>query len=222
MKMSYPVLAHQEISAENGMVAAQHPLGAQVGLDVLQRGGNAVDAAVTTAFAMGVLQPLMNGIGGGGVMVVFLDGGGGGTVDYGMQSPGLARPDMYELEDGLVPPSVDSLPAVTPFLLPRRQKQRQRRRPHLHRSPGYRCRPHRGARKVGLDRPRPGHRPRHSTGRRRFRNGPPDGPVAHREPGSSAAVSGNCRYLLPGRLATLARRDVGPEGPRRVVAQDRP
>ena len=109
MKMSYPVLAHNEICAENGMVTAQHPLGAQVGIDVLQRGGNAVDAAVTTAFAMGVLQPLMNGIGGGGVMVVFLDGGGGGTVDYGMQSPGLARPDMYELEDGLVPPSVESL-----------------------------------------------------------------------------------------------------------------
>ena len=108
MKMSYPVLAHQEISAENGMVAAQHPLGAQVGLDVLQHGGNAVDAAVTTAFAMGVLQPLMNGIGGGGMMVVFLDGGGGGTVDYGMQSPGLARDDMYELEDELVPPAVDS------------------------------------------------------------------------------------------------------------------
>ena len=108
MKMSYPVLAHQEISAENGMVAAQHPLGAQVGLDVLHHGGNAVDAAVTTAFAMGVLQPLMNGIGGGGVMVVFLDGGGGGTVDYGMQSPGLARDDMYELEDELVSPAVDS------------------------------------------------------------------------------------------------------------------
>ncbi len=108
MKMSYPVLAHQEICAENGMVAAQHPLGAQVGVDVLQRGGNAVDSAVTTAFAMGVLQPLMNGIGGGGVMVVFLDGGGGGTVDYGMQSPGLARGDMYELEDELVPPEVNS------------------------------------------------------------------------------------------------------------------
>ena len=108
MKMSYPILAHQEICAENGMVAAQHPLGAQVGLDVLRHGGNAVDAAVTTAFAMGVLQPLMNGIGGGGVMVVFLDGGGGGTVDYGMQSPGLARGDMYELEDELVPPEVNS------------------------------------------------------------------------------------------------------------------
>ena len=50
----------------------------------------------------------MNGIGGGGVMVVFLDGGGGGTVDYGMQSPGLARSDMYELEDELVPPEVNS------------------------------------------------------------------------------------------------------------------
>ena len=62
----------------------------------------------------------MNGIGGGGVMVVFLDGGGGGTVDYGMQSPGLAKDDMYELEDELVPPAVDSNRLSRRFLLPRR------------------------------------------------------------------------------------------------------
>ena len=118
MKMSYPVLAHEVISTENGMVTAQHPLGAQAGVEVLQRGGNAVDAAIATAFAMGVLQPLMNGIGGGGVMVVHLDGGGGGTVDYGMQSPGLARGDMYELEDELVPASVESIRLSRKFSYP--------------------------------------------------------------------------------------------------------
>ena len=120
MKMSYPVLAHQEISAENGMVAAQHPLGAQVGLDVLQHGGNAVDAAVTTAFAMGVLQPLMNGIGGGGVMVVFLDGGGGGTVDYGYAVAGACQGRHVRARGRTRPARGRLQPAVTPFLLPRR------------------------------------------------------------------------------------------------------
>ena len=66
MRASRHVLANEPITATRGMVVAQHPLGARAGLEVLARGGNAVDAAVTTAFAMGVVQPLMNGIGGGG------------------------------------------------------------------------------------------------------------------------------------------------------------
>ena len=54
MKMSRPVLAHEVLSVTGGMVVAQDRLGARIGAEVLQRGGNAVDAAVTTAFAMGV------------------------------------------------------------------------------------------------------------------------------------------------------------------------
>lgn len=81
------------------MVVAQHVTAAKIGVEVMQRGGNAVDAAITTAFASGVLLPIWNGIGGGGVMTVHLEGGGGGTVDFGMQAPGSARADMYELED---------------------------------------------------------------------------------------------------------------------------
>ncbi len=83
------------------MVVAQHARAARTGVEVLQRGGNAVDAAVTTAFATGVLLPIWNGVGGGGLMTVHLDGGGGGAVDFGMQAPGSARPDMYELDDSL-------------------------------------------------------------------------------------------------------------------------
>ena len=79
MYSSRPVLAHEEICTRQGMVVAQHPLGTEIGLGVLQRGGNAVDAAVTTGFAMGVLQPFMNGIGGGGLMTVHMAAGGGGA-----------------------------------------------------------------------------------------------------------------------------------------------
>ena len=50
------------------MVVAQHVTAAEIGVEVMQRGGNAVDAAITTAFASGVLLPIWNGIGGGGVM----------------------------------------------------------------------------------------------------------------------------------------------------------
>ncbi|MBI1775994.1 MAG: gamma-glutamyltransferase [Proteobacteria bacterium] len=97
MQLSRPVLAHEELTVSDGMVVAQHPLGARIGVEVLERGGNAVDAAVTTAFAMGVLQPLMNGIGGGGNMVLHFADDDAASVYYSMPAPGLARPDMYKL-----------------------------------------------------------------------------------------------------------------------------
>jgi gamma-glutamyltranspeptidase/glutathione hydrolase len=99
---SSPIIRHQEISADAGMVVAQHLAAAQIGVEVMQRGGNAVDAAVTGAFAIGVLLPMWNGIGGGGVMVVHMADGSGGSVDFGMQAAGLAHAEMYELEDELV------------------------------------------------------------------------------------------------------------------------
>ena len=98
MRTSSPIYSHEEISAGSGMVVAQHIQAARIGIEVLQRGGNAVDAAITTAFASGVLLPIWNGVGGGGVMTVHLDGGGGGSVDFGMQAAGLAHGEMFELD----------------------------------------------------------------------------------------------------------------------------
>ncbi len=58
------------VAAENGMVVAQEKLSAQVGADILRRGGNAIDAAVATGFAMAVTYPRAGNIGGGGFMII--------------------------------------------------------------------------------------------------------------------------------------------------------
>src|SRR6267378_302279 len=58
------------VPAEHGMVVAQDKLAAQIGADVLKRGGNAVDAAVATGFAMAVTYPRAGNVGGGGFMIV--------------------------------------------------------------------------------------------------------------------------------------------------------
>lgn len=88
------------VTAAHGMVTAKHPLAARAGLDMLRNGGNAVDAAVAAAFAVGVVEPWASGLGGGGVLVVSSPNSAPVTVDYGVRAPAAARADMYALEDG--------------------------------------------------------------------------------------------------------------------------
>jgi gamma-glutamyltranspeptidase/glutathione hydrolase len=83
-------------AGENGVVAAAKPEASQVGLEILKKGGNAVDAAIATAFALGVLEPNASGLGGGGFMIIKMaDMPEAVIIDFRECAPLLSTPDMY-------------------------------------------------------------------------------------------------------------------------------
>ena len=83
------------VMAENGMVSAQDMIAAEVGRDILQRGGNAIDAAVATGFALAVTHPQAGNIGGGGFMMAALESGQVIALDFREMAPAAAHRDMY-------------------------------------------------------------------------------------------------------------------------------
>src|SRR5437899_11818436 len=89
------------IPAEHGMVVAQERLAAQIGADILRQGGNAVDAAVATGFALAVTYPRAGNIGGGGFMVIHsTERNEDITIDYRETAPAATTPQIFLGADG--------------------------------------------------------------------------------------------------------------------------
>jgi len=78
-----------------GMVVSAHPLASKIGLDILKKGGNAIDAAVAVGFGLAVCFPVAGNIGGGGYMMIRLANGESNALDYREKAPLAAHKDMF-------------------------------------------------------------------------------------------------------------------------------
>ena len=85
---------------ENGMVVCAHPEAARVGKEILEAGGNAMDAAIAVNYALAVCYPAAGNIGGGGFWVVRTADGDVSTLDYRETAPALGHRDMYLDDNG--------------------------------------------------------------------------------------------------------------------------
>ena len=90
------------VASENGMVVSAQHLATQVGVDVLKRGGNAIDAAVAVGYALAVVYPAAGNLGGGGFMTVQLADGRKTFLDFREKAPLAATANMYLDKDGNV------------------------------------------------------------------------------------------------------------------------
>src|SRR5579871_2964374 len=98
-------VANAQSSAPHGMVVAQEARAAEIGADVLKRGGNAVDAAVATAFALAVTHPRAGNLGGGGYMLIHLAGRHADVaIDYRETAPAATTRDIFLGPDGKADP----------------------------------------------------------------------------------------------------------------------
>jgi gamma-glutamyltranspeptidase / glutathione hydrolase len=92
--------SHNPVRAKNGMVVSADPFASKVGCEILKKGGNAIDAAVATGFALAVTHPQAGNIGGGGFMVIRLANGESLTIDFREKAPAKAFRDMFLDKNG--------------------------------------------------------------------------------------------------------------------------
>ncbi len=90
------------VTSRDGLVVSSSDLASDIGAGVLARGGNAVDAAVATGFALAVTYPSAGNLGGGGFMIVRLPGGKATAIDYREKAPAKSTPTMYLGSDGAI------------------------------------------------------------------------------------------------------------------------
>jgi gamma-glutamyltranspeptidase / glutathione hydrolase len=99
---------HPEV-AEHGMVTSVHELASRAGVEVMQAGGNAIDAAVATGFALAVVHPGAGNLGGGGFMLVRMKDGNTHFIDFRETAPGKATANMYQDAQGNVVPKMSTV-----------------------------------------------------------------------------------------------------------------
>jgi gamma-glutamyltranspeptidase / glutathione hydrolase len=90
-----PLEAGRTVTAAHGMVVSANILASEVGAEVLRAGGNAVDAAIATGFALAVVHPAAGNIGGGGFMVIRFPDGSATALDFREKAPLRAHPEMF-------------------------------------------------------------------------------------------------------------------------------
>ena len=83
------------VHAQHGIVVSVHELASQAGVDMMKAGGNAIDAAVATGFALAVVHPAAGNLGGGGFMLIRMADGKTHFLDYREKAPAAAKADMY-------------------------------------------------------------------------------------------------------------------------------
>jgi gamma-glutamyltranspeptidase/glutathione hydrolase len=106
---SQPNWPAEPVRAAKAMVVSDESLACRAGIEILEKGGNAVDAAVTVAFALAVVEPEAGNLGGGGLMLVRMADGRAGFVDYREEGPGRATPTMYVRSDGTPDPEASTI-----------------------------------------------------------------------------------------------------------------
>jgi gamma-glutamyltranspeptidase/glutathione hydrolase len=94
--------SREPVRARHGIVASINEVASQVGVDIMKRGGNAIDAAIAVAFALAVTHPAAGNLGGGGFMMIRLKDGRTTAIDYREMAPALATRNIYLDKDGNV------------------------------------------------------------------------------------------------------------------------
>ena len=210
------VVRKPAICGAGGMVAAQHRAAAEVGAEILDGGGNAVEAAIATSLALAVLEPWMSGLGGGGLMVIApADGRPPEALEFGMIAPIGLDPAHYPLAGGVRDRDLFGWPrSRTIAMSPARSRSRfpVRRPGSRSRTNGTRACPGRSSRHPRSSSPRPACRstgtpacgspsPRATcAGSKRARGLPARRPAARAEP------DGSIGHLPLGRLADTLER----------------
>jgi len=94
--------SREPVRARHGIVASTNQLASNVGVDIMKRGGNAVDAAIAVAFALAVTHPAAGNLGGGGFMMIRLQDGRTTAIDYREMAPSAATRNIYLDKNGNV------------------------------------------------------------------------------------------------------------------------